>query len=204
MARIKVLVKIGRGDELIVTLPHTFSRDSLYMLIGALMDALAKRPKKIILDFKSLERIQVGGIAVLSNMIEHCKKEDIQIEFRNTAGCASADFLQGAGFSELYFGKSSESNASNLAFSKLKLVEYNKSHSYLNNELVPWLAEILSLSVRALASLKVCFEEIFNNIKDHSSVNVGCSCAHYDSVEKKLRYAYQILAWASLKMSMPI
>lgn len=182
----KMLVRLGKGNEILVTLPHTFTRDSLYILIGALKDALTKNSLRIIFDFKNLERIQVGGVAGLSNMIEFCKKAQIKIEFKNTEQCGSATFLKGIGFSDLYFGLSSGHSLVDDQFLKLKSVEYDDSHSYLNTELVPWISRALVLDVRSLSSLKICFEEIFNNIKDHSTVNVGCSCGHYDLTEKKI------------------
>lgn len=175
-----------KRDALEVKLPHTFTRDSLYFVVTKLFEGLEARPNKVVLDFANLERIQVGGVAVLSNMIELYKKARIKKEFINVSSCAAKAFLNGAGFLALYSEAELQPGAVSQEFLPLKLVEYARSHSYLNQELVPWIARLLEADVRALSSLKVCFEEIFNNIKDHSTVNVGGSCAHYDEADKKM------------------
>lgn len=170
----------GRPSIYQVDLPHTFTRDSLYVLVANLFEGLRIKPKKTILDFKKLERIQVGGIAALSNMIELYRKAGIKTEFVNTSGCGAFSFLTGSGFSDLYFSGAGEKIVADESFLRLSLVEYQKSYSYVHNQLMPWLAQVLTAEIRALASLRACFEEIFNNIKDHSSVEIACSCAHHD------------------------
>jgi anti-sigma regulatory factor (Ser/Thr protein kinase) len=182
-----LLQKIFRAsrEPLHVALPLIFTRDSLYFVIDKLHQGLTEGRRKAVLDFKSLERIQVGGITVLSNMIELYRKAGIKTEFVNTSSCKAAPFLLGSGFSAIYLGTERPTVGKN-EFLALKLVEYDRSHSFVHQDLVPWLASRLGQDVRALASLRVCFEEIFNNIKDHSTVNVGCSCAHFDEAESKI------------------
>lgn len=167
-------------DVLGIQLPHTISRDSIYFLVTEMFSALQQAPKKVVLDFKKLERIQVGGVAVLSNMIELYKKARIRTEFINVQACGAASFLEGSGFSGLYLSGKSAQNSGGPEFLRLKLVEYSRSHFYLDDELAPWLALVLKTEIPRLNTLTVCFQEIFNNIKDHSTVDVGCSCAHYD------------------------
>lgn len=72
------------------------------------------------------------------------------------------------------------------AFLPLQLVEYDKSFNHVTNQLVPWLAGVLGHDERALTSLKAGLGEVFNNIKDHSTINVGCSASHYDASEDKI------------------
>jgi anti-sigma regulatory factor (Ser/Thr protein kinase) len=172
--------KPGRGETLQITLPVVFTRDTLYALVGALTLGLRRRPQKVALDFSKLERIQVGGITMLSNMIEMYSQFGIKTVYRDIDKCKAKTFLQGSGFLSQYVGTKAELGARK-TFLPLQLVEYDRSHVYLHDHIVPWLAGVLGMNVRELSSLKVSLEEIFNNIRDHSSVHVGCSAAHYDA-----------------------
>jgi hypothetical protein len=169
-----------------VPLPLVFTVGSLYEIIGTLFDGLTKKPQNVVIDFHNLKRIQVGGVAVLSNMIEFCKKMRIQTTFVNVENCKASHFLDGAGFSALYLGGNPPQRNAQCEFLPLKLVEYDRSFSYVHYELMPWLSAIFGVDIRALGSLKVCFEEIFNNIKDHSAVDIGCSCAHFDKAKSTI------------------
>ena len=171
---------------LTIILPKVFSRDTLYLFVKAIIRGIEGQHRKVILDFTKLERLEVGAITALSNMIELYKSSKIKVEYINAQSCVAAEFLEGVGFSALYFGASPKKDSLKNEFCALKLVEYARSHSYLENDLIPWLANTLNQDVRALSMLKVCFEEIFNNIQDHSTVNVGCCCAHYDRLAKKI------------------
>lgn len=174
---------MGGSPELIITLPHTMSRDTMYTLVKTLFEAIKSKPRRVVLDFKKLERLQVGGVTVLSNMIELYRKAGIKTKFINSANCGARLFLQGSGFSAIYLGAPPVRLVDSMEFLPLKLVEYSRSHSYVHNDLIPWLAVILKSEPRTLSSLRVCFEEIFNNIKDHSTVEIGCSCAHFNEQE---------------------
>ena len=52
--------------------------------------------------------------------------------------------------------------------------------------MVPWLARVLGQDERALTSLKAGLGEVFNNIKDHSTINVGCSASHFDAAADEI------------------
>lgn len=178
---------LNRRQAARLTLPHTFTRDTMYSLIDAMLDPGEDcRHSHILLDFSKLEQIQVGGIATLSNMIEASRKAGVKVDLQGVSACKAAPFLEGAGFIAQYYRGASVGTKRNAPHAPLRLVEYSRSASYLLSELVPWLGSILKVEDRALATIKVCFEEIFNNIEDHSSVNVGCSCAYYDRAEKQI------------------
>ncbi len=54
-------------------------------------------------------------------------------------------------------------------------------------KLIPWLARSLSCDEPSLATLKVCFQEIFNNINDHSTEKIGCSFAQHYPQKNKIK-----------------
>lgn len=171
-----------------ILLPVTFTQDTMYGLIDALLDKNYDcKHEKILLDFQNLNKIQVGGIVLLSNLIEASRKAGVNVKLANSKSCKAANFLDGSGFNSQYVDKiKSSSHKLTDEFMRLQLVEYERSRSYLSGYLIPWISEKLDAEPRALATVKVCFEEIFNNIQDHSTVNVGCSCAHFDHVTKTI------------------
>lgn len=178
---------INRRQSVRLLLPSTFTRETMYSLIDAMLDPSEDcRHSHVVLDFERLNRIQVGGVATLSNMIEASRKAGVKVEFRNTRGCGATAFLEGTGFLAQYCESPPLKTLHNAPFAPLRLVEYRKSVSYLLNELVPWLSSTLHAKDRELATIKVCFEEVFNNIIDHSTVDVGCSCAHFDRSDNKV------------------
>ena len=170
---------------LVIELPITFTRDTMYWLVNELFRQLNPRPKKIALDFKKLKQIQVGGITTLSNMIELVRNIGIKTVFRNAEGCEAARFLAGSGLLTQYHAVAADVEARK-TFLPLQLVEYDRSFNHVNNQMIPWLAGILGKDERALSSLKAGLGEVFNNIKDHSTVNVGCSASHFDAAQDKI------------------
>ena len=172
-------------NALVITLPVTFTKDTMYWLVKNLFQGLKARPKTVALDFKNLKQIQVGGITTLSNIIELCRTAGVKTVFRNAGGCEAASFLQGSGLLTQYEGTIADPSARK-EFLPLQLVEYDRSFNHVTNQMIPWLAGILGYKERALTSLNAGLGEVFNNIKDHSSVNVGCSASHYDAAEDKI------------------
>jgi anti-sigma regulatory factor (Ser/Thr protein kinase) len=184
---VPLFVKRKPRDEadLVITLPVIFTKDTMYWLVRNLFRGLKDRPKSIALDFRKLKEIQVGGITTLSNIIEFCRNIGIRIIFRNAGGCAASHFLQGSGLLTQYQAAPADPKARQI-FLPLQLVEYDRSFNHVTNQLIPWLAGVLGQEERALTSLKAGLGEVFNNIKDHSTVNVGCSASHFDAAEGKI------------------
>lgn len=172
------------GRTLEIILPVTFTRDTTYWLVDQLFSGLRDQPRKVALDFSRLKKIQVGGITMLSNVIEFCGTLGITTVFRKMGGCEATDFLQGSGLLTQYLGTAADPKA-RTEFLPLQLVAYDKSFTHVHHQIIPWLASVFGCQERELASLKVCLEEVFNNIRDHSAVNIGCSASHYDSANGK-------------------
>ena len=173
------------SNTLTIPLPAIFTRDTMYWLVVELFKGLQQRPRKIVFDFKKLKHIQVGGITTLSNVIELCRHMRIKTVFRNVDACGAHRFLHGSGLLTQYHDVVLDAQDRH-SFLPLQLVEYDRSFNHVSNQLIPWLARILGHDERALTSLKAGLSEVFNNIKDHSTVNVGCSASHYDPNEGKI------------------
>lgn len=170
-----------------VSLPHTFTEDTFHILMEGLFDADHDLIcTNIVLDFTKLEKIQVGGVAVLSNVIEAVKKNGGDVQFKGLEESGAADFLWGAGFLSEYVTEDERFAIPGTDFAPLKLVQYSRSAAYIGEEMIPWLAAALKTSERSLASIRLCLEEAFNNINDHSEVLIGCCCAHHDVKAKRI------------------
>lgn len=172
-----------KTQTLVVPLPQVFTVGSLYEIIGRLFNGLSKIPPKVVIDFRDLRKTQVGGITVLSNMIEFCRKLRIRTEIINAESCAALPFLNNSGFAALYLDGTAPKMDTRSEFLPLKLVGYNRSFPYVHYELMPWIAEVFGVPPKSLSAFRVCFEEVFNNIKDHSTIDIGCSCAHFDDAK---------------------
>lgn len=170
-------------DELEVALPHTLDRQTIYPLVANVLDEnLDSRCSRINLDFSRLGFVEPDGVTVLSNLIEFLKKSKVKIFFKNHEKTTrpSISYLDDSGFFQHYLGKSLSSGASVRSTTlPLNLVDYSKSYEYMGYKLIPWLARSLCCEEPSLATLKVCFQEIFNNINDHSTEKIGCSFAQY-------------------------
>ncbi|KWC88860.1 STAS domain-containing protein [Burkholderia cepacia] len=174
---------LAPSQELTVPLPAYFNKETMYGLVSQVLDeGHNARCKVIYLDFAPLKFIDSAGVTVLSNLIEFLKKVGAKTYFKGHKTLHTpVQFLDDSGFFRQYLGYDLQQGAAVRATTlPLQLVEYSRSYGYMENRLVPWLANALETEERALSTVKVCFQEIFNNINDHSQVNIGCIFAqHY-------------------------
>lgn len=166
-------------------LPYTFNRVSIYAFIDQVIDEnYDSRCGKIVFNFSNLNFIYPAAVTVLSNLIEFLRLSKVKISFighsPNQVNSAAISYLDDSGFFKQYLKHSLRDHAVVRSTTlPLELVEYSKSYEYMGFRLIPWLARNLDVDERALSTIKVCFQEIFNNINDHSQVKIGCSFAQY-------------------------
>lgn len=142
---------------------------------------------QFIFDFNNLRFIEPVGYTVLSNLIEWLVKRGVSVKFRRPENINrdAIRFLDDSLFFERYIGKKyNESAAPRSTTIPLKQVAYHTYHQWLENHFLVWLSYVLNLSMASLVNIKVCFQEIFNNINDHAHENIGCVFAqHYPQKE---------------------
>lgn len=170
--------------ELTVPIPRQLDRTTIYPLVQQVLDEdLNAKCSKITFDFSALVFVKPAGVTVLSNLIEFLRKAGAKTFFANhkRPSCPAIDYLDDSGFFHHYLGTSLREGSSVRSTTlPLRLVEYAKSYEYMGFSLVPWLASALATPEKSLATIKVCFQEIYNNINDHSTRSIGCSFAqHY-------------------------
>ncbi|MCY0389864.1 histidine kinase [Robbsia sp. Bb-Pol-6] len=169
--------------HLTVQMPSNLNRESMYRLVASVLDRDHNaRCATIYLDFEPLKFIDPAGVTVLSNLIEFLRKVGAKTYFKGHKDLSTpVRFLDDSGFFEQYLGYALVPGARIRATTlPLQLVEYQRSYEYLEYKLIPWLANVLGAAEPNLSTIKVCFQEIFNNINDHSEVKIGCVFAqHY-------------------------
>lgn len=152
--------------------------------------------KRIELDFSRLAFIEPTGVTVLSNLIELVKKLGGDITYsgyRINGQSARLDpiaYLDDSLFFKRYVGATLQRQAQlRSTTAELTLVSHAKSFMWLENDLIPWISDKAGVGKSSLASIKVCFQEVFNNIKDHSTVDVGCIFGQFYPKKNEMQIA---------------
>ncbi|MFV8825721.1 hypothetical protein ACNKW1_13470 [Thauera sp. WH-2] len=164
----------------------------MYPFISEIIDSSGELIEtKIDLDFSRLQFIEPTGVTVLSNTIELAKKSGSDINFSNYSTSVDAiNYLDDSLFFERYTGKPLKGGAHlRSTTAQLTLVSHKNSFSWIESDLIPWISDIVGTKKTSLASIKVCFQEIFNNIKDHSSEDIGCIFGQHYPKKKELQIA---------------
>lgn len=179
---------IMRPRRLTAILPHTFTSETMYGLINHIIDDnMDSKNSSVELDFGRLQHIAAGGVAVLSNIIEFLRKSGVRVSCKNLDfNCKAYPFLLEAGFAHIYGSIRANRPQQSLRILPLELVKRDRAYPFIHARLAPWLAAGLRCRNNQLPTIRVCFEEIFNNIRDHSTVDVGCLCANNDGKRKKI------------------
>lgn len=171
-------------------LPSRLNKDTIYRFVSTVLDENHDaRCKTIYLDFEPLTFIDPTGVTVLSNVIEFLRKVGAKTYFKGHKTLSDPVlFLDDSGFFKQYLGYHLRSDARvRPTTSPLKLVEYKNSYGYVGFHLVPWLADKLGTDERSLSTIKVCLYEVFNNIEDHSQVNIGCVFGQHYPREQRIQ-----------------
>ena len=164
----------------------------MYSFISAAIDENGDaKNKEIILDFAELKFIDPVAVVVLCNLIEYLSQGGVSISFKGiNAPFTGAIFLDNAGFFRHYMSSPLRPHAVQQDTTlPLKLVESPRATPYLYQDLIPWLARRLMTTSIALSTVRVCLEEIFHNIKDHSGVGMGWVFAQHFPKLKEVHIA---------------
>ena len=95
-------------------------------------------------------------------------------------------YLDDSGFFERNLGQKLRQYASvrgtTLPFTK---VAHADAHGWLEFKFTPWMSAVLGVKHGALGSIRTCIKEVFNNISDHSTQNIGfVHVQHYPKVSR--------------------
>lgn len=178
-----------------VDIPSKFQRETMYSLLSSVIDNdLNPVDHNIELNFTKLRFIEPSGITILSNLFEWLKRQGVNITLIHPKGPFPKknpiQFLDDSGFFERYLKYSLTSNPSRRSTTMpLKLVAYNNSYQWLDNDFTFWLSNQLGVSSESLTNIKISFGEIFNNIRDHAQENTGCIFAQHYPANDEVKIA---------------
>jgi anti-sigma regulatory factor (Ser/Thr protein kinase) len=160
----------------IVPLPHTLDSSSMYGLIKNLINEY-NQPihNNVTFDFSSLVFIKPVGITILSNLIEWLYRKEVKFGFQNHTKYTHANkylddslfFLQ---YTQVLVFPLSSIRPTTIP---LQLVKHEESYSWIEHRLLPWLSRRLNMTPRSFETIKICLQELFNNINDHAQQKTG-------------------------------
>ncbi|WP_339165347.1 ATP-binding protein [Siminovitchia sp. FSL W7-1587] len=179
-----------------VVLPPRFTRHSMYRLLNEVIDNdLHPKAREIRFNFCDLSFIEPAGITILSNLFEWLRKQGVRSKVIyptniNKGKNSPIQFLDDSMFFKQYIGKSITSYPGVRPTTiPLKLVAYSDSTQWLENDFTFWLSNQLSIPPNTLTTIRTCFGEIFNNIKDHAQENIGCIFAQHYPNKNQIKIA---------------
>lgn len=188
------MLEILSGGHTEIRLPNTFNSDTMYAFLEqALTSDADVRFKTIDFDFGDLKFIAPVGVVVLSNLVEFLRRAGVSGYFRNVFGTnvtPAVAYLDDSGFFEKYHkGRLRTSSFCKPGTLPLTLVPSLDTFTFLNSTMIPWIAKTLDTSEQSLATVRVCLEEVLQNVSDHSGVEVGCVHAQLDESNGTLEIA---------------
>src|SRR5690606_1131781 len=131
-------------------------------------------PSRVSIDFTRLTFIKPIGVTFLSNFVDWLTSRNVEVTFDGTRTTTAAiSYLDDSLFFEKFLGRKlnrlSRPRATTLP---LVSVSHSSSHDWLRHEMIPWLSKALSVSSASLHPFQNCIAEVFNNTKDHSTLDV--------------------------------
>jgi anti-sigma regulatory factor (Ser/Thr protein kinase) len=159
-----------------VRLPRQFSRQSMYGLIEAAI-AIDGTPRGAVIDFdfSGLEFITPDGVTALCNLIEYLKANGVGSSFVGYEGLGAAiRYLDDCGIFNRYTGNALRVGCTGRATTiPYAVVSPEESHAHLDFTVSPWLAAALAVTEESLSAFRASIRELFTNIQDHSTQNIG-------------------------------
>ncbi|MBY0055006.1 ATP-binding protein [Brevibacillus agri] len=177
---------------MIVTIPNNLNSSTMHhILSSAITPDLIPVDNEIIFDFSFLQFIEPVGVTILGNLVQWLLKRNVKVTFRYPSNYPAAiKYLDDSNFFQMYTGQKINSSATQRNTTiPLQLVAYQDSYQWMDNKLVTWLASRLNLTRASLGDIKVCFQEIFNNINDHSKEHIGCFFAQHYPAKNEVNIA---------------
>lgn len=169
-------------DRVDIALPHNLTRETMQSLITQVVDDDGKpRWSRLRLDLARLNFIDPTGVVVLCSLIDYLKRLNVAVNVRITKPYSTCvEYLDDFGFFKHYGGAPLRPQAAvRRTTVPIERVESHQLFAYLENQLMPWIADRVGLAQESIAAVKTCFEEIFHNIDDHSGVDIGCAFAQF-------------------------
>ena len=153
----------------------------------AITQDLKPTDDEICLDFSRTNFVEAAGIVSLANLIDWLRARMVTVTY---TGCdpqrAAISYLDDTGFFAAFWGTPLTVYARNRSTTyPFRQLECADSHQWIDGNVFPWIANRCGVPERAFDEFKACIRELFNNIKDHSTLEIGCMhVQEYPNVSK--------------------
>ena len=125
--------------------------------------------------------IEPAGVTFLSNFVSWLSHQNVKVYFQGYQGASEAvRFLDDFLFFEQHLRRKLNGMARPRPTTRpLVHARHEQSQPEIRDHFVPWLTNRLGVSRATLHDLQVNLLELFNNIQDHSSLEIGCLFAQH-------------------------
>lgn len=166
-----------------IKLPKRLNIISIDNIIPCLLDKkLNPIHTEVKYDCSVLDWIDPIGMTVFFNLVK--KLQSLHVR-QSITGLENSHkdplkFMDDSHFFKEIMGKTLRENACPRDTTiPIRMVEHKESYYWVEQSCIHWIAKRINRDPESLAELKLCLYELFNNIKDHSSVNSGCIFTQY-------------------------
>jgi anti-sigma regulatory factor (Ser/Thr protein kinase) len=183
---------------MIVQLPGQFDRMTMYSLLAHIATADGKpRDHEVVIDFHTLKFIEPVGVAIIYNIINWLSTNRVTVKLRlpelpnSVSNRNPIKYLDDCGFFKEFLGQKRFKHSSLRPTTiPLRNVAYEESYAWLDDVLIRWLMnELSSHNPTGFANTKICLQEIFNNIEDHSHQKLACVFAQHYPANSEIKLA---------------
>ena len=177
-------------DKLRVFVPKKLDSAAVNkLLVQVVKEDLECLYETVIFDFKELEWVEPSGITVLTNLFGWLKKQGIIIEISKekkdhlsiwSRKYEAMKYLEDAGFFKLHGFEDNMYGQASLRSTMLPITQiaYENYVQWNNTDFLLYLQAQTHRSSE-FSNILVAVQEIFNNIKNHSTVDIGCTFAQF-------------------------
>lgn len=160
-----------------VHLPSYFSFGAQQSFTAAVVELTGyPKDREFIFDFQRLRWVDGTGLTVFCNTVEWLLSLGVIVRFQNFKNPANdaLAYLDDCGFFKRHLNMQLRPNASvrgtTLPFVK---VAHADAFGWLEYNFTPWMSKVLHVDHGALGSVRASIKEVFNNILDHSTQEIG-------------------------------
>lgn len=170
-----------------VIVPTKFTKYTINNFLEQIIsEELTPLDSKISIDLRGLEFIDVGGVACLYNICMWLEDSFVDASFTlnninpSYKNKEAMKYLEDCGFFRHFFSEENMFGESRYRSTTLpiKLLKVSESYQWNQFTLKTWL-QACTGRIAEFSNVQVGVEEIFNNIQDHSSKNIGCVFGQY-------------------------
>lgn len=171
-----------------IELPSKMKKETIPKLTHDVFDSeLQPKSNYFEFDFKKVDFIEPGGIVALTNIISLLQHKGVNgmLKLGGDPGSKKhqqmLNYLADSHFFIRKFNKEAVKKPSNLPdLLPLEEINFSKIFSWKDYQLDFWLKNNTQSS-SSFSNIKTVVEETYNNIKDHSTEDVGCIFGQFNS-----------------------